>query len=43
MFYYMTTTVTCDLKYMYCYGKACQDFGNDFRDPQIDYDLPEYN
>jgi len=40
MFYYITVTRECDLKCTYCYGKACQDFGSDFRDLRIDYDIP---
>ena len=40
MFYYITVTTECDLKCNYCYGKACQDFGSDFRNLRIDYDIP---
>jgi len=40
MFYYVTVTMECDLKCTYCYGKACQDFGSDFKGLTIDYDIP---
>ena len=40
MFYYITVTTECDLKCTYCYGKVCEDFGSDFRDLRIDYDIP---
>jgi len=40
MFYYVTVTTECDLKCTYCYGKACQDFGSDFKDFRIDYEIP---
>jgi len=40
MFYYITVTTECDLKCTYCYGKACQDFGSDFKNLRIDYDVP---
>ena len=40
MFYYITVTTECDLKCTYCYGKACQDFGSDFKGLTIDYDIP---
>jgi uncharacterized protein len=28
------------MKCRYCYGKACEDFGSDFRDLAIDYSVP---
>jgi uncharacterized protein len=38
--FYVTLTNNCNLKCRYCYGKACEDFGSDFRDLAIDYSLP---
>jgi uncharacterized protein len=38
--FYVTLTNDCNMKCRYCYGKACEDFGSDFRDLAIDYSLP---
>jgi uncharacterized protein len=38
--FYVTLTNNCNMKCRYCYGKACEDFGSDFRDLAIDYSLP---
>ncbi len=40
MHFYVTLTNNCNMKCRYCYGKACEDFGSDFRDLAIDYSLP---
>ena len=40
MHFYVTLTNDCNMKCRYCYGKACEDFGSDFRDLAIDYSLP---
>ena len=40
MNFYLTLTTECNLKCRYCYGKSCQDFGSNFGDLAIDYDLP---
>jgi uncharacterized protein len=38
--FYVTLTNKCNMQCKYCYGKACEDFGSDFRDLTIDYSLP---
>jgi len=38
--YYITLTTECNLQCLYCYGKSCEDFGNDFDEFTIDYSLP---
>jgi len=38
--FYVTLTNKCNMQCRYCYGKACEDFGSDFRDLTIDYSLP---
>jgi uncharacterized protein len=38
--YYVTLTSNCNQKCRYCYGKACEDFGSDFRGLAVDYSLP---
>jgi uncharacterized protein len=40
MHYYVTLTNKCNMQCRYCYGKASEDFGSDFRDLTIDYSLP---
>jgi len=38
--YYVTLTTRCNLKCVYCYGKALEDFDSDFGDYEIDYSIP---
>jgi len=38
--FYVTLTNNCNMQCRYCYGKACEDFGSNFRDLAIDYSLP---
>lgn len=40
MQFYVTLTRNCNLTCRYCYGKCCEDFGSDFSNLQIDYDIP---
>ena len=40
MHFYVTLTNICNMQCRYCYGKACEDFGSNFRDLAIDYSLP---
>lgn len=40
MNFYVTLTLNCNLKCIYCYGKCCEDFGSDFGDFEIDYSMP---
>ena len=40
MNFYITLTTNCNQRCRYCYGKSCDDFGSDFHDLSIDYDIP---
>jgi len=40
MNFYVTLTLNCNLKCLYCYGKCCEDFGSDFGNYEIDYSMP---
>lgn len=40
MHFYVTLTLNCNLKCLYCYGKCCEDFGSDFGNYEIDYSMP---
>jgi putative peptide-modifying radical SAM enzyme len=40
MNFYLTLTTECNLQCRYCYGKSCEDFGNNFNNLAIDYSLP---
>ncbi len=40
MNFYVTLTTNCNLKCKYCYGKSCEDFGDNFNGLEIDYSIP---
>jgi len=40
MNYYITLTTKCNMYCSYCYGKSCEDFGNNL-ELNIDYALPQ--
>ncbi|WP_455368335.1 TIGR04084 family radical SAM/SPASM domain-containing protein [[Eubacterium] cellulosolvens] len=40
MNYYITMTTKCNMHCSYCYGKSCEDFGNNL-ELNIDYSLPQ--
>ena len=40
MNYYITLTTKCNMYCSYCYGKSCEDFGNNV-ELNIDYSLPQ--
>ena len=40
MHYYVTLTTKCNLKCVYCYGKAVEDIDSDFGGYEVDYSIP---
>lgn len=40
MHYYVTLTTKCNLKCVYCYGKALEDVDSDFGCYEVDYSIP---